>query len=132
MLTGLVTVTLQVAEALSPAAAVISHFPAFTAVTRPVWSTVATSGSEVFHSRVWVAPSGLIVASSCAFSPSGIESSVLLISTVAASGITVTIHLPSILPEYAIMVAVPSASAVITPFSTDTMVGAVVFHSISA
>ena len=113
------TVTLHSAFTL-PQLAVIVALPIATAVTLPFSSTVAMLLSDEVHTTVLsVALSGETVAVSCSFAPIRSSISVLLkVTAVASMGSTVTLHSAFTLPQLAVIVALPIATAVTLPFSS--------------
>ena len=118
------TVTADVALA-EPEVAVIVAVPAATAVTSPADETVATDAADVDH--VTVAPDmadppvSFTVALSVTVSPNDAKVVVLgETSTVDTTCPTVTADVPVAAPEVAVIVAVPSATAVTSP-AADTV-----------
>ena len=115
--TGVLTVTLHVAS-FSPAFAVIVASPSPTAVTVPSLTVATFSLLEdqvIFGS---VASSGKTVALRVAVLPLIMYSSLLSRETEVTGVVTVILHLASFSPALAVMVASPSAIAVITPSLT--------------
>ena len=119
--TFLLTVTEQVAD-FSPALAVIVALPSFTAVTLPFASTVAMLLSELDHVTVLsVASSGFTVAVSVSESPSVNANSVLFSVTevtTTTSLLTVTEQVADLSPAWAVIVTLPSFTAVTLPFAS--------------
>ena len=119
--TFFLTVTVQVAV-LSPALAVIVAVPSATAVTLPFASTVATDVLlELQVTVLFVALSGFTVAASVTDSPSVSSSedlSSVTDSTAMTFFLTVTEQVAVLSPALAVMVAVPSATAVTLPFAS--------------
>ena len=118
------TVTAQVAD-FSPALAVIVAVPAFTAVTLPFESTVATDVFDELQLTVLsVALSGFTVAVSVVLSPSVSESSVLSSDTLSTAtvdedaSLTVTAQVADCSPALAVIVALPAFTAVTFPFES--------------
>ena len=126
-MTFLETVTVQVAV-LSPAFAVMVADPSWTAVTRPLLLTVATA--VLLEDQVTVlsvALSGLTVAESWKVSCS-VSASEVLFSVTEVTGMifleTVTVHVAVLSPALAVMVVVPSATAVTRPLSLTVAMAA--------
>ena len=119
--TFFVTVTEQVADLL-PAFAVMVAFPSATAVTLPLASTVATEVLLELHVTVLSdALSGFTVAVRVAVSPSLSSSedlSKVTDSTATTFFVTVTEHVAVLSPAFAVMVAVPSATADTLPLAS--------------
>ena len=120
------TVTVQV-TVFPPASAVIFAEPAAMAVTLPLLSTVTTLASLLLHVTVLsVALLGLTVAVSVSVAP-GVRVSEILFkrspvtATVALE--TVTVQVADLFPAFAVIVAVPAATAVtLPPLSVATFV----------
>ena len=115
--TFLDTVTTQVAL-FSPALAVMVAVPAATAVTTP-FSTVATVASEVVQVTVLsVASAGVTVAVRVTVSPS-VRAAVVWLRAIPDTATTflatVTTQVAVLSPALAVMVAVPTATAVTLP-----------------
>ena len=104
----------------SPQAAVMVAVPAFTAVTVPSLTVAIVLSEEVQTMVLSVVFSGSTVAVSLAASPSYSFSAVLSSVTPVAGmgGKTVTTHSAFALPQAAVMVALPSFTAVTTPSFT--------------
>ena len=104
----------------SPQAAVMVAVPAFTAVTVPSLTVAIVLSEEVQTMVLSVVSSGFTMAVSLAVSPSYRFSAVLSsVTPVARMGArTVTTHSAFALPQAAVMVALPSFTAVTTPFFT--------------
>ena len=104
----------------SPQAAVMVAVPAFTAVTAPSLTVAIVLSEEVQTMVLSVVFSGSTVAVSLAASPSYSFSAALSSVTPVArmGGKTVTTHSAFALPQAAVMVALPSFTAVTTPFFT--------------
>ena len=120
-MTFFLTVTEQVAV-LSPALAVMVAVPSATAVTLPFASTVATEVLSELHVTVlFVALSGFTVAVRVAVSPSVSSSedlSKVTDSTATVFFLTVTEQVAVLSPAFAVMVAVPSATADTLPLAS--------------
>ena len=104
----------------SPQAAVMVAVPAFTAVTAPSLTVAIVLSEEVQTMVLSVVSSGFTMAVSLAVSPSYSFSAVLSSVTPVArmGGKTVTTHSAFALPQAAVMVALPSFTAVTTPSFT--------------
>ena len=116
--TAMATVTSQVAEK-SPALAVMVALPLATAVTTPFTSTVATVSSEEVQVTVLSnASSGrtFTLSSRVASLAVRVASDLSSLTSVTATA-TVTLQVAVLPPAVAVMVAVPLATAVTTPFS---------------
>ena len=116
--TGL-TVTVQVAD-FPPAVAVMVAEPMATAVTFPLESTVALDVLLLVQVTVLSsALSGLTVAVSVSLAPISRVSSVLLrVTEATGTGLTVTLQVALESPAWAVMVAVPLATAVTFPLES--------------
>ncbi len=125
-ITFLATATVQVAL-FSPALAVITADPSFTATTLP-FSTVAIAALELLQvTDLSVASSGFTVAVRVACSPST-NSREVLFRVTEETGITflatVTVHVAVLSPALAVMMAEPSFTAFTLPvLSTVAMAG---------
>ncbi len=120
LVTGTVTVTSQVADTL-PALAVITALPPPTAVTLPLWSTVATSVLLLFHTMVSVLSLGLTVAARVSDLPFSREREVLsrVISVAGfSSSVTVTLNSAVSVPAVAVIVVVPAFTPRTLPSTT--------------
>ena len=114
------TVTLHVAV-LSPVFAVMTDVPSLTAVTFPSFTVATSVFSEVQVTVLSVASSGLTVAVREISSPSVISREVLSrVTDVTAMNFacTFTAQVAVLFPALAVMVAVPSFTAVTTPSLT--------------
>ena len=116
---------------LPPACAVMMVVPGLRAFTLPS-VTVATDEADEIHSTVLsVASSGLTVAVRTASSPSVSSREVLSSSmevTVMKRLLTVTTHVAVLPPAFAVIVAVPSFTAVTFPLATVAMVASEEVH----
>ena len=116
------TVTVAVALA-DPEVAVIVAVPSVTAVTRPADETVATEASDVTQATVGfeitLPPASTPVATSVAVSPIDVKLRFVGDSvTDIATWLTVAVAVALADPEVAVIVAVPSATAVTTAART--------------
>ena len=97
----------------------------FLKVTRPLESTVAYLVLLDFHvTALLVALEGVTVAFSCTFLPAatlreGVAETATFV-TFTTAFLTVTVHVASTLPAFAVITAVPSLTAVTVPYS-DTL-----------
>ncbi len=124
------TVTAQVADTL-PHVAVMVAFPTAIAVTLPLASTVATLSSDDFHVTVLsVVVAGLTVAISVSVSVA-FRVIAVLFRVMDAAGVasTVTAQVADTLPQVAVMVVLPTDTAVTTPFATVAIVSSALFHT---
>ncbi len=117
-----VTVIVQVAvNPPSSVVAVTTAVPAATAVTTPVWLTVATASLLLLHAIfLFVALAGATIAVSCAVFPSTIPSVVLLRETPVTgttASVTVTTQVAVNPPSsvVAVITVFPGETAVTTP-----------------
>ena len=115
----LVTVTSAVPD-LPSLDAVMVALPAATAVTRPLDDTVALVASDELH--VTVRPVNVALAASRVTAVSGcVEPTRMLtvagdtVTLATGTGMTVRVACPDLLPEVAVMVVCPAATAVIAP-----------------
>ena len=128
------TTFIVIVELTSPQVTVIIASPTPTAVTLPSASTVATELSdEVNVTLGFVVVDGLTVTTSFVLSPARKVDVDTFISTLSAGvASTVTAQVADTLPQVAVMVAVPTATAVTLPLASIVATFASeVLHSIT-
>ena len=113
------TVSVVLPEIAVVEVAVMVAVPATTAVARPLLLTVATEVSDEFQVTCvvisWVDPSEKVsAAANCWVTPPGILG-LAGVTDMDDKVATVRVALPEIVPEVAVMVAVPAATAVARP-----------------
>ena len=122
LVTGVGTTVIEQVAVLSPALAVIVAVPNFLAVTTPL-ETVATVASDVVQVTVLsVASSGPIVAVRVTVSPT-FSDALLLSSVIEETSVATTVieQVAVLSPALAVIVAVPSLSALTHPSFTVAM-----------